>query len=147
MANRYSRHSQRRLAGVADLNVLPKNMSWISRLFGGKSADFPDDSNGDVFRRMRDAGDDLSKSREIDFNRVFQREEDAGRFTDAVRQEGYSKVSCEYADELKAWDARVQILMIPTRVVVTEQESKLDAIARKFGGLADGWGCMHVDKE
>ena len=122
-------------------------MRWISRLFGSKAADFPDDANGDVFRRMRDSGDDLSKPREIDFNHVFQKEEDAGRFTEAVRQEGYAKVSCAYAEELKAWDARVQIFMLPTHADVTDKESKLDAIARKFGGHADGWGCMQVDKE
>lgn len=122
-------------------------MNWITRLFGGKDADFPNDLNGDVFRRMRDHGDDLSKPREIDFNHVFQKEEDANRFTDAVRQAGFAKVSYKYEEDLKAWDAQVQIFMLPTHADVTEKESKLDAIARKFDGRADGWGCMQVDKE
>lgn len=122
-------------------------MSWISRLFGRKDADFPDDASGDVFRRMRDSGDDLSKPREIDFNHVFEQEDDAARFAAAVRQEGNAKVSYAYAEELRAWDARVQIFMVPTHADVTDKESKLDTIARTFGGHADGWGCMQVDKE
>lgn len=122
-------------------------MSWLTRLFGGKSDEFPADATGDVFRSMRDDGDDLSKPRDIDFNHVFPKEEDASRFAEAARREGYAKVSFSYAEELKAWDARVQIFMLPTYAGVTEEESKLDSLAQRFGGRADGWGCMQVDKE
>lgn len=121
-------------------------MSWFTRLLGGKSDDFPDDVTGDVFRRMRDHGDDLSQPREIDFNHVFEREEDASRFAEAVRHAGYAKVRYRYSEELKAWDATIQIFMLPTYEGVTEQESKLDSLAREFGGQGDGWGCMQVDK-
>ena len=105
---------------------------------------FPADENGDVLRRMLAAGDDLTKPRDIDFNHVFAKEEEAQRFVDAVRQLGFDKVSHRFWSEKKMWDARVVVFMTPAHADISRIESKFDSLAREFLGRADGWGCLAV---
>lgn len=105
---------------------------------------FPNDENGDVLRRLQESGDQLDKPRNIDFNHIFQREEEAKQFSDAVRGFGYEKVSYKFWEDKKVWDARVVVFMAPEHGEITATESKLDALARGFSGRADGWGCFSL---
>jgi hypothetical protein len=105
---------------------------------------FPADGNGDVLRRMLAAGDDLTKPRDIDFNHVFVKEEEALAFLAAVRRLGYDRASHQFLEAKKLWDARVVVFMMPTHSEVTRVELKFDAVAREFLGRADGWGCLAV---
>ncbi len=106
---------------------------------------FPADENGDVLRRMQSQGVNFAKARDIDFNHVFESEEKAKCFLEAVRKLGYLKSSDEFEKETRAWGVLVKILSLPTHSGITEEESKLDSLARQFGGRADGWGSMRTD--
>jgi hypothetical protein len=105
---------------------------------------FPADENGDVLRRMQAAGDDFTKARDIDFNHIFPKEEDAKRFSGAVHELGYQNIYLSFFEEKNAWDVRVVVFMLPTHSGITEAEQKLDGLARRYFGHADGWGCLVV---
>lgn len=105
----------------------------------------PNDDNGDVLRRMLSHGDDLSKPRDIDFNHVFQSERDASIFCEASKRIGFDRMSYRYWEEGSAWDVLVKIFMIPSHSEITEIELTLDTLAKKFGGRADGWGCLQPE--
>lgn len=105
---------------------------------------FPNDENGDVLRRMQATGDHLDQPRDIDFNHVFQKEEEAQQFSDAIRRLGYEKVSYKFWEMKEVWDACVVVFMVPSHAEITRIEQKFDAVAREFFGRADGWGCIAV---
>ena len=105
---------------------------------------FPQDENDDVFRRMQESGDQLDKPRDIDFNHLFPKEEEAKLFCGAVGRLGYDRSFCKWWDEKKCWDVRIVVFMVPTHADVTRVEFQLDGVAREFLGRADGWGSMAV---
>ena len=105
---------------------------------------FPNNANGDVFRRMQASGDQLDKPRDIEFNQVFENEDNAKRFMESVKQLGYERTSCHFFEKKKMWDACVVVFMLPAYDEVTRVELKLAAVAREFLGRSDGWGCLAV---
>jgi len=107
---------------------------------------FPDDENGDVLRRMQDAGDDLSKPRIIDFCFVFPDRKNALEFATIVNEREF-EVCISHYDERKMWQAIVKHYMAPTHAAITALEVDLSRRAQSVGGEADGWGCMQVDKK
>jgi hypothetical protein len=113
-------------------------MDWILQ-------EFPKDLNGDVLRRMQSVGDDLSKPREIDFEHIFEKKEDAELFAESVRNAGYQKVIVRFSTELSKWDVQVKIFMIPMYDEITKTELTLHELAQKNHGRADGWGCFKID--
>ena len=60
---------------------------------------FPEGSNGDVFRRMVRDGDDLSKPRNIDFYHVFPERKQALGFAEAVDDRGIEIIISYYAEK------------------------------------------------
>jgi uncharacterized membrane protein YhaH (DUF805 family) len=123
----------------------PKNKGWDSNKCEVKLITVPDDEDSRALLRMRNSGIDLSRSREIDFFSVFKDEESVIRFTDDVREMGYDEVNYSYREETKAWDTRVRVLLLPTHANIKSTVSKLDKVARSYGGRADGWDCKPVD--
>ena len=106
-------------------------------------SDFPDDDNGNVLRRMLRGGDDFAKPRDIDFSIVFPSDSAAKEFGNHFVQLGF-KVSVEKSNcepELP-WDVTVTKYMLPTHAGITEFEETLEAVAARFGGRNDGWGCF-----
>jgi hypothetical protein len=108
------------------------------------SLTFPDDGNGDVLRAMVQDGDDLSVSRNVDFEHVFPSLEGALAFIGAVANRS-DTVQLSWFDEEGCWNVQVTRHMVPTHQGVTELELSLGRIARNHGGSADGWGCVQVD--
>jgi len=108
--------------------------------------EFPDDENGDVLRRMRTDGDDLSRPRTVDFEHQFSKESDALLFLTEICG-GEAKVSISRAGQGDIWDVQVSIYMVPTHAAVTEAETRFGNSARRFGGIPDGWGCFSVERE
>ena len=104
----------------------------------------PNDENGDILRKMIGRGDDLSKSRKIDFYFAFPEEHQARNFAQQVRLT--SGLACEAAryEERDMWEATVTGDMVPSHREITEFENSLDQIAQSYGGEADGWGCFIV---
>lgn len=116
---------------------------------------FPDDENGDVLRRMHDDGVDLTCPRIVNFEHVFPDERSAQSFASEVRPEVVRvEVYAAQDDSLLArllsgltgkkppFEAQCQVRIVPTHDAITATETKLAAMAERFGGRADGWGSM-----
>jgi hypothetical protein len=110
---------------------------------GFVSSEFPDDANGDVLRRMRAGGDDLSKAREIDFQVVFPDEIAASAFAALFQAKGY-KAIVTHAEVAKGlpWDTQVMKHTLPSYSAITAFEAELEHAALPLGGRNDGWGCL-----
>jgi hypothetical protein len=115
--------------------------------------DFPADETGNVLRLMAAHGDDLMRARVVDFGHLLPNEAAARRMAAAAAQLGFA-VMVEPIDddeELPAgqrsgeWDVTCSQEMVPTHAGITATERQLDALARSFGGRADGWGCETFD--
>lgn len=109
------------------------------------AAEFPDDENGDVLRRMAQLGDDLSKPRDVDYFFVFPDEKRAAEFAADVKKELGLDAETEESEE-SGWDATVTKEMIPTHEAITQLEQSLVRIAKARGGRPEGWGCEPVVK-
>jgi hypothetical protein len=103
--------------------------------------EFPNDENGDVLRRMQEDGDDLSKSRDVDFTVIFADKSRADAFSKKIQNHGY-KTSVEETASNKAlpWDVVVVKHMVPTHADITNFEGELTREAEPLGGRNDGWG-------
>ena len=103
----------------------------------------PSDANGDALRRLEAQGDDLTRSRAIDFNVVFADEGSAEKFAQHIRAMGY-EVSVEAAGTRQEypWDVVVVNHMLPSHDGISGFESLLQSVADHWGGHNDGWGCF-----
>ena len=105
--------------------------------------EFPGDENGDVLRRMRDSGDDLSKPRDIDFTVVLPGETQAETLAALFRKQGLEAVvDCANVVPGLPWEVVVSKFMVPAHGAITEFENVLQAAAGPLGGRNDGWGCF-----
>jgi hypothetical protein len=104
---------------------------------------FPDDENGDVLRRMEATGDDLARSRNIDFTVAFPNETAAERFATHFRGLGYA-ASAEFTQTVESlpWDVVVVNHMVPSHDGIGRFERMLEDVATPLGGRNDGWGCL-----
>lgn len=114
--------------------------------------DFPADENGNVLRLMVAHGDDLSRARVVDFGHLLPDEASARRMAAAATQLGFvvqvepiEDDEAEPDQPVGAWDVTCSREMVPTHAGITAVERQLDALARSFGGRADGWGCETFD--
>src|SRR5436309_14481650 len=76
---------------------------------------YPNDTNGDVLRRMEARGDDLARPRNIDFNVVFASASSAEQFAEHFRALGH-EVSVERTETRQdfPWDVLVVQHMAPS---------------------------------
>lgn len=104
---------------------------------------FPDDENGDVLRRMEATGDDLTRSRNVDFTVVLPSETAAERFATHFRELGYA-ASIEFTQTAESlpWDVVVVKNMVPSHDGIGSFENVLQNVATPLGGRNDGWGCL-----
>ncbi len=105
--------------------------------------DYPNDANGDALRRMEEAGDDLTRPRNIDFTVVFPNEDSAEKFANHFRTSGHA-ASVEFTgiNEEFPWDVVVAKHMVPTYEGIGAFEDTLQHVANSFGGHNDGWGSL-----
>ena len=77
---------------------------------------YPSDANGDALRRMAENGDDLSKSRNVDFSVVFADRKSAERFAEHFRGLGNEVVleSTKTDRDGFPWDVTVVQHMVPS---------------------------------
>lgn len=123
------------LATIGRVPVFEK----IKNFFG---SEFPDDDNGNVLRRMKKEGADLSKPYDIDFEHLFESEKAASAMQKEVAGMGY-KSEVDRNEEEKGWDCRVVVHMKPTYEDITNTEEALGKVAEKHGGHSDGWGMLY----
>lgn len=130
---------------------------------------FPDDDDGAVLESLREAGVDLSKPLEIDFQIAVVDEASGQQIVDAVRAAGYpadlvyddggtEDGVAEDGDEAHededqateeddgcddpSWTIYVIMEIVPDYQRVVDIQAKLDELAQPFGGEVDGWGAM-----
>ena len=101
---------------------------------------FPNDENGDVLRRMQESGFDFSKEYVFDYYHIFDSKSTAQQFATMLQKH---RIHAEVQPNKDSkWDVVVKIMHLPTHNEITEWEIDLEAGAKKFGGLKDGWGVM-----
>ena len=115
-------------------------------MLGTGGADSSGNENAEVLAKMAADGDDLSKSRDIDFTHLFSSEENAVAFVAEATAKGYSRCMHEFWKERLAWLTSIQVRMIPSLEEISATETELNEIAEGFDGRPDGWGCMEVIK-
>jgi hypothetical protein len=105
--------------------------------------DDPADENGNVLRRMKNDGDNLSLARDIDFTVVLPTEINAQEFSQHFQGLGY-RVTAKLSECVPAlpWDVVVVKNMVPGHTDITSFEEELGRKAADFGGRNDGWGCF-----
>lgn len=104
---------------------------------------YPDDANGDALRRMQEAGDNLTRPRDVEFTVVFPTENTAKQFADHVCALGYAaSVELTRTVEDCPWDVIVVKHMVPSYEEIGAVEEWLQRAADTFGGRNDGWGCL-----
>jgi len=106
--------------------------------------EFPEDENGDVLWSMHSAGDDLSKTREVDFSVVFPTEQQALDFSLFILRAGHKVQLHRFLKQPDGltWDVTVSCPMVPTHTHVTDFEQFLADTSGPYGGSNDGWGCF-----
>jgi hypothetical protein len=101
---------------------------------------FSADENGQVLRRLFEAGDDLSAPRDVDFSVVFPDEACAAAFVGLARGRG---LTAELGDDVPG-DVTVSRRMIPDHAGLAAFETELEVLAAPLGGCNDGWGCWGI---
>ncbi len=92
---------------------------------------------------MESHGDDLSRSRDIDFNVVFPDEARATAFAQQILEEGFlATARLEDVVKTHPWGVLVVRDMVPTHSGITQFENELEKWAEPLGGYTDGWGCI-----
>ena len=106
-------------------------------------AEVLNEENRDVILQLIEAGDDLSKARDIDFSVVFPDSNTAEIFASELRRQGYA-ISIEEMDmeEELPWYVTVVKHMLPVCETITAFQQTLGSIAAPLGGRNDGWGCI-----
>lgn len=107
---------------------------------------FPDDENGDVLWRMASNGDNLSKSREVDFSVIFPTEDAALKFAVQLLRNGKKVTFGPYeSNAYFPWQVEVHPVLLPTHEIITKYESLLAIESEAYGGINDGWGSYAQD--
>lgn len=105
---------------------------------------FPDDANGDVFRRMQQHGFDFAVEHVVDFHAVFATEAEADQI--ARMYVADHKAGDKLSNiETKPYEKGGMELILSKRMHVTYEnvtsfESKLAARVSQVDGYLDGWG-------
>ncbi|MFH1795552.1 MAG: ribonuclease E inhibitor RraB [Pseudomonadota bacterium] len=107
--------------------------------------------NAAILQRIESEGRDLGPTRPIDFAHLFPDQASAEAFAKDADLRGFStkiehrETDGEWLDdsELK-WDVTASREMSPTCENITDTEELLGAMARSYGGRADGWGFFNA---
>jgi hypothetical protein len=110
---------------------------------------YPDDENGDVFRRMASHGFDFSKEHVVDFHAVMATEEEANKVARMFLADHNAGQKLENIEtkphEVGGMRLDLAKKMIVTYKSVTEFESLLAERVSQFEGYLDGWGVMQEE--
>jgi hypothetical protein len=104
---------------------------------------YPDDENGTLLREMAEAGIDLSKTHDVDFYHLFEKEPLAQKMAEVVAKEQPQTTVKVFADETPGvWDVSCTVSIEPSYDNICAAEKTFESIADKNNGYADGWGIM-----
>jgi len=104
---------------------------------------FPDDSTGEALWGKKLSGDDLTKSREIEFTVVFPTENEALSFGESLLLNRQKVLLCDSKEsDDYPFEIVVFVELTPTHQSITEYQELLEQYASPLNGLNDGWGCI-----
>jgi hypothetical protein len=99
----------------------------------------PDDATAAALRRIADGGSDLNKPMQMDFFVAIPSQAAGMSVAEVAKARGFA-TSVEYDSETDGWTCYCTTTIVPAYAAVVEIEEALDAIARRYGGYADGFG-------
>src|SRR5215813_10440846 len=102
--------------------------------------DFPDDSDGDALRRVRNTGSDLSKPMLIEFQVAAPSEAAAQNIANVALSLGYRARVYDSPGTDGGWTCECSTRMLATHEGVLAIQRELGEISAEFGGFPDGWG-------
>ena len=105
------------------------------------SNDWPDDADGDVFRRLIEHSFDFSKPYLVDFNIDFDTWPPSATAI-ATLESMYGAVTLYGPDEHLDGYAQFQVHGFVTYEKVTSVQRNATAAMQPFGGVCESWGVM-----
>lgn len=105
-------------------------------------ADWPDDADGGVFRRLAEAGFDFSQEWSVDYNVDFEDWPPAKEALEWLRS-AYGRLSLYPLDAHGAGYVQFQVVGPVTYESVTSIQRRVSAAMLPFGGVCESWGVMH----
>lgn len=107
---------------------------------------FPNDVNGDVFRRMQSSGFDFSKPHDVEYFAVFRTEEEAVSVAKQYVADHKAGDKLKNIETKPAESGGMELQLVKTMLVtyenVTTFESNLADRVSKHDGYLDGWGVL-----
>ena len=105
-------------------------------------ADWPDDADGGVFRRLAASGFDFSQPYSVDYNIDFENWPPANDAL-ALLQSMYGNLSLYEPDEHGPGYVQFQIVGPVTYEGVTSVQRRASSAMAPFGGVCESWGVLH----
>ena len=106
------------------------------------TADWPDDADGGVFRRLASAGFDFSKSWSVDYNVDLESWPPPEAALEMLRST-YGDLGLYPPDAHGDGYVQFQVVGPVTYEGVTSTQRRASAAMEQFGGVCDSWGVMH----
>lgn len=107
---------------------------------------FPDDTNGEVFKRMASSGFDFGPPHDVEFFAVFRTKEDADRVAQeyvADHRAGDTLVAVDtQPHDVGGMELKIVKSMLVSHENVTAFEKLLAERSGKYDGYMDGWGIL-----
>lgn len=105
-------------------------------------AKFPTDQNGNMLWHMEVEGDNLNRSREIQFSVIFPSQEKALKFGQLLLANNQKLSFCPYLENPEhPWEITTYPEMSPSYDNITRYQMLLETQARRYDGVYDGWYC------
>jgi len=108
----------------------------------GLGTDWPNDADGDVFRRLQSAGFDFSKSWSVEYNVDFETWPPASAALQLL-ESMQGSLRHYPPDEHGAGYVRFHIVGPVTYEGVTSVQRQVSRAMEPFGGVCESWGIMH----
>lgn len=108
---------------------------------------YPDNDNGDVFRRLEEADFDFSQEYAVDFYAVYATEEEADIVARQFASDWKAGEKFKNIETRPAEKGGMELELVPVMKVTYENiaafEKKLSDRTSKVNGYLDGWGVLH----
>ncbi|MES2674727.1 MAG: ribonuclease E inhibitor RraB [Pseudomonadota bacterium] len=104
---------------------------------------FPNDEPGNILRDMHENGDDLSRTRDIEFSVVFPDSNSVQEFGSYFYNLDFD-VRAKKTEEVSSlpWSVTITVHMAPTYEAITAFQQKLERAATSLDGRNNGWSCL-----
>jgi len=104
---------------------------------------FPENNTGDLLWKMKLAGDDLNKVREIQFSVIFAKYDQALKFGNLLLENNQKLSLCTYqGDEQFPWEITAYPEIEPNYANIFGYQNLLASSSEEFAGKYDGWFCL-----